>query len=47
MEFFSKIVKMGERLYVQVPTKNLPEFVPGDPVWVRKVVPPPKGAENV
>ena len=43
MEFFSKIVKMGERLYGQVPTKNLPEFSPGDPVWVKRVEPPKEG----
>lgn len=40
MEFFSKIVKMGKRLYVQVPTKNLPDLSPGDLVWVKKAESP-------
>lgn len=46
MEFFSKIVKMGKRLYVQVPSKNLSDFSPGDPVWVKRIERPPE-ADNV
>ena len=36
-DVFSKVTKMGKRLWVQIPQKDVDSFSPGDPVWIRKI----------
>lgn len=46
MEFFSRVSKMGNKLWILVPLRDTPNFEPGDPVWVKRVERPPE-ADNV
>lgn len=46
MEFFSRVSKMGNKLWILVPLRDTPNFKPGDPVWVKRAEPPPE-AKNV
>lgn len=43
MEFFSRVSKMGDKLWILVPLRDMTNFKPGDPVWVKRAEPPTEG----
>lgn len=46
MEFFSRVSKMGDKLWVLIPIRDTPKFKPGDTVCVKKVESPFREGEN-